>query len=817
MRLTRLVVAAVTLLLLGYVGSRRTGPLPALGAFLDPASGVFSLGRTADYASRERIVIAGLAAPVEVVIDDRGVPHVFAGSEEDAWRAQGYLVARDRLFQMELVKRSSAGTLSELFGARALESDRTARRRGLAWAADRGFAAADTGALIRRAARAYADGVNAWIAAMPRSALPLEYRLTGTRPSPWEPRHTYYLFSQMALTLAYDDETLSRLAVRARVGAEATEALFPRNAPIQEPIQPSGHAAPRFDFAPLPPPGPPDSLAAVAWRDQRALRGVLGLRHEGRNPTEAIGSNNWAVAPKRTAAGHALLAGDPHLELSLPSIWYEIHLQVRNGIDVAGVTFAGSPGVVIGFNRNVAWSFTNTGADVRDHYVETVDDDRAPTRYRLDGDWKPLERRIEAFRGRGGDTLAVDTLYATHRGPMVREGARWLSIRWTPFEATGPGEEFLVLNRSRTAEEWLEGWEGYVAPAQNGIVADRNGTIAIRSTGRYPVRPGVGRGDELRDGSGSASDWAGYVPLERYPFSRNPEQGFLASANQQPVDPRVNPGYLGSNWYSPWRALRINQLLRADSAVTPEAMRRFQTDPMSTRAEAFLPMMLRAAAGAGDSVVARAASLLAEWDHRYGLDRQGAVLFDRVMRMLARITWDELAGAEVFPQDMVLLQLMSDSASAWWDRRGTDAVETRDDILRQALADGYGAAVTDLGPVGEGWQWSRAHGANLYHLLRLPALSALDLPVNGGSGTLSPSPGNGTHGASWRMVVEMGPEVRGWGTYPGGQSGSPASRHYLDRLGTWQAGGLDTLLFPTSLEGIPASRVRATLSMRGSR
>jgi penicillin amidase len=320
MRLARLLAAAVTLVALGYAGSRSIGPLPALGPFLDPASGVFGLGRSASLPAAETAAVPGLRAPVEVRIDDRGVPHVFAESEEDAWRAQGYLVARDRLFQMELLTRSAAGTLSEVFGPRALESDRTARRRGLAWAADRSFASADPGALIVRAATAYADGVNAWIDAMPRAALPLEYRLTGSRPTRWQPKHTYYLFAQMALTLAYDDETLARLSVRARVGAEATEALFPLNSPIQEPIQPNGHRAPRFDFTPLPPPGVPDSLAAVAFRERRAVNRRLGLAPESVRPADAIGSNNWAVAPSRTAAGFALLAGATHHKHNNPTI-----------------------------------------------------------------------------------------------------------------------------------------------------------------------------------------------------------------------------------------------------------------------------------------------------------------------------------------------------------------------------------------------------------------------------------------------------------------------------------------------------------------
>ena len=829
----RIALAVLLLIGTGYAGARSVGGVPALGEFLEPANGAWALARSARHPERSSAPIGGLTAPVEVRTDDRGVPHVFAATEADAWRAQGYLVARDRLFQLELQRRATAGTLAEYFGARALEADRTARRRGLAWMADRNAERADSGSLMARAARAYADGVNAWIESMPRTALPLEFRLLGHRPTRWEPKHTYYLFAQMALTLAYEDETLSRLRTRALVGRGAADALFPLNSPIQEPIQPNGQVAPRYDFAVLPPPGRPDTVAGSAAREREAIELAFGLQPSPREQTDAIGSNNWAVAPRRTAAGHALLAGDPHLELSLPSIWYEIHLHVENGPDVAGVTFAGTPGVIIGFNRNVAWSFTNTGADVRDYYAETVDDPARPTRYRLDGEWKPLERRVEVFHGARGETLGVDTLYATHRGPMVREGSRWLSVRWTAFEAERPGAEFLVLDRAGSVAEWLDGWKDFVAPAQNGIVADRAGSIAIRSTARYPVRPGDGRGDELRDGSTSASDWTGYLPLESYPFGLNPAQGFLASANQQPVDPRMNVRYFGSNWYSPWRAMRINQILRADSGVTPERMRLYQTDPGSSRADAFVPAFLAAAerlilAGHADSSLRRAAALLAEWDRRYTRENRRAILFDRAMAALTRSVWDELippaertdpaARAVAYPEEMMLLGLLADSASAWWDDLRTIAVEGRDEMLAAALRSGLASAEKEFGsPEGDGWQWQRAHHANVFHLLRLPALSALELPVQGGPSTLSPSPGRGTHGASWRMVVELGPEVRAWGIYPGGQSGHPASPYYLDRLPGWLEGNLDSVLFPRTIEELPPSRVRSALSLRGGR
>ncbi len=796
------------------------GAAPPLGPFLDPANGVWSLARGAEFPARGQATLPGLGAPVRVLYDDRGVPHVFAATEADAWRAQGYLVARDRLFQMELQTRAAAGTLSELLGARAVQADRADRRRGFPWAAERSMAALDSSALIARAARAYAEGVNTWIDQLGRAGLPLEYRLLDARPARWRPIDTFYLFLQMAYTLAWEDQTLQKLQVRGLVGAAAAEALFPPNSPIQEPIQPNREGAPRYDFVrPFPVPGAPDTTALLAARQRLDLDLGLGWNPARPGDGDAIGSNNWVVAPRRTAAGYPLLAGDPHLELSLPSVWYEIHLHVDGGTDVAGVTFPGAPGVIIGFNRDVAWSFTNTGADVRDHYQETVDDQLHPARYLLDGAWRPLDFRIEVVRGRGGEILATDTVRFTHRGPLARQGGRWLSMRWTPFEAKGPGEDFLRLDRAHNVQEWLDGWKDYVAAAQNGVVADRNGSVALRSTGKYPMRPG-GRGDEIQDGSRSASDWTGFLPLDAYPFARDPAQGYLASANQQPVDPRANPHYFGVDWPSPWRALRINQLLRADSAVTPEAMRRYQGDPRSARADAFVPVLL--AAAKGDATLSQAATLLADWDHLYTRESRGAVLFEAVMGALGPLAWDELIPPETqadstalpvaMPEEAILLELVADSTSAWWDERATPAVERRDAVIARALKLGLARTLRDHGPAeGPGWRWENAHHANLFHLLRMPGLSALELPVQGGTSTLSPSPGRGTHGPSWRMVVELGPAPRAWATYPGGQSGNPASARYLDRLPQWLAGRLDTVLFPARPEELPAARVRAEL------
>jgi penicillin amidase len=833
-RVVRLVPPAAVLIALAGLSAFPPAPLPSPGSFLDPVHGIWSVAHQAELPARSSARIPGLGARVDVRYDDRGVPHIFAASEADAVRALGYVVARDRLFQLELQSRAGDGRLTELVGAAALPLDRDIRALGLPDAVDRRMAVLTP--YERRLLTAFSDGVNAWIAQLGPRDIPLEYHLLRQRPARWEPQNSLHLLSRMGWTLALSD--LERIKARAarRVGAAAADALYPVASPIQEPIQPDGRSAPRFARVRLP---GPQSEAGERRSSGAAERGssvasaqestgaamasgttsrigpvlcsaprlrcspapLVGLPDD--RQAEALGSNNWAVSPRRTRAGFALLAGDQHLEMTLPAIWYEAHLAVADSLDVYGVTIPGAPAIVIGFTRALAWTVTNTEADVLDRYREVVDDTLHPTRYRVDGGWRDLRLRVETYRGARGEVLATDTLRFTEHGPLSRdfENGGWQSLRWTVLES---GRELTLFGRAAragTAAAWLDSMAGYQAPAQNMLVADRRGTVAIRSTGRFPIRPS-GRGDLFQRGDTSASAWSGDWPLAELPQATDPAQGFLASANQQPIDPEVDPRYLGANWYPPWRAIRINQLLRADSAVTPDAMRRWQTDPGSPAADLLAPAFLRAARRyPGRDSLQLAARLLAQWDRRYTRENTGAVLYDAAVRQLQRLLWDELRPDRGLgpPSLAMTVALLADSASPWWDDRRTAVVEDRDAILAEALERALGECIRLHGPPdGGGWRWDRVRQANIYHLLGIPALSALGIPVQGGPSTLNPSSGRGSFGPSWRMVVELGPEVHGWGTYPGGQSGNPASSRYTDRLGAWRDGALDSLRFPRS-------------------
>jgi penicillin amidase len=483
----------------------------------------------------------------------------------------------------------------------------------------------------------------------------------------------------------------------------------------------------------------------------------------------------------------------------------------------------GAPVIGVGFNRAVAWTFTHTEPDVVDFSAETVDDTARPTRYMVDGAWRPIERRVERYLDPAGRVVAADTVLYTHRGPMRREGRGWLSMRWTVLDPSNEVGALVGAAHAHSVAEWYEAMRDWSAPAQNMLVADRSGTIAIRSMGHFPLRASGPTGAEIADGSRSASDWTGFRALDRYPSATNPVQGFLASANQQPVDPRADTSYLGAAWADPWRAIRINTLLRADSAATPESMRRHQTDPGSARADAFVPAFLAAAASRGrldaHDRVAEAARLLGEWDRRYTRDDKRAALFELAMAELVRRTWDELAPAGTrrvaTPAGSVLARMLRDSASAWWDDARTPGVrERRDDILVASLRAALDSAERKYGPWdGPGWRWGTVQQANIGHMLGLAGFSRRGLEVQGGPSTLNPVAGRGTFGPSWRMVVELGDDVRAWGVYPGGQSGNPASRRYDDRIAKWQGGELDSLRVPSSAEALGAAHRSATLTL----
>ena len=822
-----------------YVGVAGAGPLPPLGGVLSPAVGLWA-NAVNDLPATATSRIASLDGTVNVRYDSRSVPQIFATTDADAMRALGYVTARDRLFQLEIQSRAGEGTLTELVGDVALPADQETRRLGLPRSAERKWRDIGEGTPSGKLLLSYAEGVNAYRASLVPAQWPVEYKLLNRAPRQWLPLHSVHVLNRMGYTLAHGPGELELLEARALFGAAAANALLEENSPVQEPIQPMNRRAARVALSAIPAPGAPDSLAArmVASLRAHSSNAVPGMSPlswlKDVDPTveqaRAFASNNWAVAPSHSANGHALLAGDPHLELTLPSIWYEVHIVVPGSFEIGGVSIPGLPGVPIGYSRAVAWSATNTGADVMDFWREKVDHDAAPTAYALDGVMtKFTDTRVETYRDKAGRVIDVDTIYYTHRGPMQRQGREWLSMRWTVLESGTELQGYFAAFRATTAPAFLDSMARYYqAPAQNFITADTAGTIMIRSTGRYPVRADSGRGTEVRNGWLRANDWIGDWPVSRYPQERNPAQGYLASANQQPIDPQQDALYLGPDPnFEIWRALQINRLLRADSSVTVDDMRRFHTNPGSVRADLLAPALVsaaqaRMAAGDTSRSLKAAAALLASWNRQYTRDNTGARLFVTAVAHTIALLYDEFIPATsqvrvVTPSESRLLQLLADSANAWWDdRRTSDVREDRNGILAKALRVAYDTLVTEYGdPAKTPWTWGRVAPARPNHLLRLAGFAAPEMPIDGGRGTLNPSVGSkrSNFGASWRMVVEMDKEPRIRAVYPGGQSGNPASTRYLDRYAMWANGQLDSVRTPRSAKDLAASDTRAVLTL----
>ncbi|MEM1125835.1 MAG: penicillin acylase family protein [Bacteroidota bacterium] len=761
----------------------RWGQTPPLGPFLNPFAGFWQSNAQVD-ALPEQLDVPGLQAPVQVAWDTRHVPHIFAENDHDLYLAQGYLTARHRLWQMEFQTHAAAGRISEIVGPGALSYDRSRRRMGMVWAAERSLEAVLADSLTRVAMEAYAEGVNAWVDQLDATTLPLEYKILGYEPEPWTPLKTTLLLKYMAETLSGGSNEPAMTEARSLHGDSLMQALFPYQAPFVDPIIPPGT---EWAFEPVP----------VAPQ-QALLDPLIGLNGLSGTPADPnIGSNNWAVGGSKAVTGRPILANDPHLTLNLPSIWYEMQLHAP-GTNTYGATLPGAPGIIIGFNEHVAWGVTNGGSDVFDWYQITFAD-AARTTYDYDGATRPVETRIETIQVRGEATV-VDTVRYTHHGPVaylpsetpygrMPTGA---ALRWTAHDPTNELRTFLRLNRATDYDDYVEALTTYAAPAQNFVYADQAGTIALWHNGAFPLR-WKGQGRYLSDGADPAYEWQGFIPHAHNPHVRDPERGFVSSANQPPTDDTY-PYYLGWDYASYERGARLNDRLAVMEAITPRDMMALQLDDRYLHAERALPALLARLPEDGLSADQRTARAdLAAWDAHYRAQATAPILFDAWWSTLWRLTWDEFPDGPRPWYDVTLRLVLEEPTSPLFDDQTTNGPETLDDLVQQAFETAFSQLEDRHGPYGEAWAWGQARGTRIDHLAQIPGLGRTDLRTSGRSGTLNAM--GRTSGASWRMVVSLEEEVRAWGIYPGGQSGHPGSAFYDLAVDDWMAGTMYPLLF----------------------
>jgi penicillin amidase len=813
MRWLRAILAALLLTALLWVLQTRHGNVPPLGKLLDPIAGFWQNNAAGDKIPK-KLVIPGLKGRVTVVWDDRHIPHVFAANELDLFRVQGYLTARDRLWQMEFLSRYTGGRLAEIIGPQLVDMDLLQRRLGMVWGAENFIKGLDANTPMRQSIGAYCQGVNAFINSLKPADYPLEYKILDYAPGRWSALDIALLLKYMAWYLSGEGSDLAMTQTRAALGGTETDSLFPFHAPFQDPVIPTGTA---WNFVPANVPAPPGTVGkGGAERSRRA--GHLD------DPFAAvIGSNNWAVAGKKTKSGFPILCGDPHLQLTLPSIWYEVQLSAP-GINVRGVSLPGTPGVIIGFTNEVAWSMTNAGSDVLDFYKMSF---RGPERreYAWAGQWRNTSVRCEVVKVRGGKAVVENVLY-THLGPVPFSEPSsgmpdWIPVgaamRWTGHDASGIMDALFALNRARSYGDYKTAMSRFDCPAQNVAYAGSDGRIAIRHNGKFPLRARE-QGRYLLDGSSAVDEWLGWVPMDQVPHCEDPECGFVSSANQSPVD-GAYPYYLGWDYASFERGARINEILSATAPLTPEDLIKMQGDALSLRARAILPRLLEILSRSElTSEEQERAGELADWDFIYRAESTEPTVFHRFWLELYKAIWDdEFKAKKLFNgpgSDRTMELILKEPASAYFDDLTTPAKESLADIVSLAFQRALGWLGEQHGVFGPRWRWGEANPVVIGHLGRIPGLGAPPLPVSGGPGIINAA--SGEHGPSWRMVVEMGPTVRAWGILPGGASGNPGSRYYDSGIYDWAAGKAVELLLLKSV-GEKHPRIAGRTEMGGAR
>jgi penicillin amidase len=541
---------------------------------------------------------------------------------------------------------------------------------------------------------------------------------------------------------------------------------------------------------------------------------LITIKNKIPGPDPMTGSNNWAVSGSKTSTGSPILSGDPHLNLNLPSIWYAIQLNAP-GINCMGVSLPGIPTVIIGFTDSVAWSLTNAQRDLVDWYKITFQDTKKE-KYQLDGKWIDAKKVVEEFRVRD-QAVFYDTVVYTHWGPVTYDESfhsendrKQYAFRWISHDASNEFTAFHQLNRAKNHADFMTSLHSYGSPGQNFVFASVAGDIAMRIQGKYPAR----RKDEgkfVLDGSRSVNGWQTFIPSEHNIMDKNPERGFVSSANQYPVD-ATYPYYITATHFENYRNRRINQVLTSSSGITPADMMALQNDNYNLRAAEGVPSLLQYLDTTTFSKEEmKAYQILRSWDFMNTKTSLGASYFEAWWSNVLALTWDEMASDKLTlsrPTALNTLKLIREKPElSFFDIEGSPAKETAPDVVRRAFQFGvediedWIAAHTDTTKSSQSVvtpEWAAYKDSYLTHLLRL---QPMNVHIVAGGGRDIVNAHSRTHGPSWRMVVSLEkPGVRAWGTYPGGQSGNPGGLHYTDMLGRWLDGKYFALHFLRSTD-----------------
>jgi penicillin amidase len=731
----------------------------------------------------------GLTGAVSITRDQWGVPHIRASTDLDAVYALGYAHAQDRLWQMELNRRVGAGRLSEILGRAALGQDKFLRTWGFYRAAQAAIPSLEPRTL--EFLRAYAAGVNAFISA---GSLPLEFTLTGAKPEPWQPADSLVWAKMLAYDLSanWQDE-LENAGIVAKLGFEGLRALkraYPLGQPTVVRLEDYAGAVnlPGLE-APSAPPATLESVTREALERVRALQRSLPVSGFEKD----TGSNNWVVAGSRTVSGKPLLANDPHLSFSAPSIWYLADIKGAS-LSAIGATLPGLPAVVLGRNERVAWGATNTAPDTQDLFTLELKDGAFQTPL---GPVK-LETRVETIKvGSSEEKITVRT--APGYGPVISDisgapsdNGQAVALRYVSLE---PGDTtldaFLGFNFARSGADFVQAARRYIAPQQNFVYADLDGNIGYVAPGKIPVRDWDGA---LPASAARGQNWRGYRAFEDLPQVTNPREGFIVTANNRTLPfQAAQPEY--STYTEPYRAKRIRERLLENPRQTVETMKDIQADTLSIVARDLVPDLL--ALSPKSDAARRLQAAVRDWDLRADLRSTGATAFAFYYRELTRMVSDELGGDFNYFNEPVFLVPALEENSRFCLDAGDPSVKSCADFRARALERSAAALEAKLGSDPVQWLWERLHVAQFNAVIgAAPIVGPLfnrSLPTNGSILTVNVGAYNQDSfvqrsGPSYRAVYDLSALDASQYMHPMGQSGDVLSKHYDDFLRPWRDG-----------------------------